>query len=151
MHARLGARMRHCLQERCRPLTIACVEIIDIRITQRTTCDSITADADTEYTDCNQSIAQCTKVIETCLATGPIILKISNSIASVTVGSSSPTYREAEGADATDGGGGLYEDAAAGGTEEASGTWGGTSGAGTGEEDILCFKSDFEWGVVTAL
>ena len=38
-----------------------------------------------------------TKQVATNLATGPIMLKISKSIASVTVGSSSPTYREADG------------------------------------------------------
>lgn len=70
------------------------------------------------------------------------MLKISNSIASVTVGSSSPTYREAEGAeDEGAGAGGMYCAGAGAGMD-----WGGCccSGASTGaaaggEVDILVF------------
>jgi hypothetical protein len=75
-------------------LTVTCVEIIDISIAQRTTCDSITANADTAQMNRSQFIDMDTEVpvlSETYLATGPIILKISKSMASVTVRSSSPT------------------------------------------------------------
>src|SRR6266436_5121972 len=50
MHARLRARMRRRVEGiYARPLTVTCIEIIDISITQRTTCDSITANADAAY------------------------------------------------------------------------------------------------------
>jgi hypothetical protein len=59
------------------------------------------------------------------------MLKISKSMASLTVGSSSPTYKEAEGVEATeDGGGGLYAaGAGAAGAAGAPSTAGATAGA----------------------
>ena len=55
------------------------------------------------------------------LATGPIMLKISNSIASVTVGSNSPTYKDADGALAPVVGGAVYATGAGAGGAETTG------------------------------
>ena len=74
--------------------TISSVKIIHIGISERTACDSIAANTNARII----SITYYRVAIgQTYLATGPIILKISKSMASVTVGSSSPTYKEAEG------------------------------------------------------
>ena len=76
-------------------LTIAGVEVVNVSIAQGTTSNGVAADTNAGESDKTWLRKQ---DIRAHLATGPIMLKISKSIASVTVGSSSPTYKEAEGA-----------------------------------------------------
>ena len=71
-------------------LTIRSIEVVDIGISEGTTSDSITADTNASGI-VQRMWGDKTLHSETHLATGPIMLKISNNIASVTVGSSSPT------------------------------------------------------------
>ena len=87
------------------------------------------------------------RIVETPhLATGPIMLKISNSIASVTVGSSSPTYREAlgDGADVWGAKEGAVGTGAIGAAAGAKAT-ASTSVASTAGEDI---SNWFFWRVI---
>ena len=72
-------------------LTIGGIEVVDVGITEGTTGHCITANTNTERNESRLSHSGTTKRVATNLATGPIMLKISKSIASVTVGSSSPT------------------------------------------------------------
>jgi hypothetical protein len=68
-------------------LTIRGVEVVHVCIAKGATGDRVTADTNTA-----QSQIQAEKKQKgPHLATGPIMLKISKSMASVTVGSSSPT------------------------------------------------------------
>ena len=69
--------------------TICSVEVVDVGVAEMATGDSITADADAARHMLEG--ANCVDSQKTHLATGPIMLKISNNMASVTVGSSSPT------------------------------------------------------------
>ena len=72
-------------------LTIGGIEVVDVGITEGTTGHGITANTNTGGNESRLSHSGATKQVTTNLATGPIMLKISKSIASVTVGSSSPT------------------------------------------------------------
>jgi hypothetical protein len=113
-------------------LAIGRIEVINIRISQRATRNRIAANSDASsahrYQNSNYTTARVTH-----LATGPSILKISKSIASVTVGSSSPTYNDAEGAGCA-GAGGLYVGA------EMTGAGNSVGGSTTGADMIgfLC-------------
>ena len=73
-------------------LTISGVEVVDVGITEGTAGDGITTDTNAvEMLAGEVSDSRRDRQLVTNLATGPIMLKISKSIASVTVGSSSPT------------------------------------------------------------
>jgi hypothetical protein len=89
----------------------------------RTTCDSITANADATHAQelwSSQCIGDGGSV--TYFAMGPITLRTSNSVASVIPGSSSPARGEAERVDTADSRGRLYDHVAGAGTEGASET-----------------------------
>ena len=72
-------------------LTISGVEVVDICVAEGTTGHGITANTNAIDDPRSGELGQSDKEVATNLATGPIMLKISKSIASVTVGSSSPT------------------------------------------------------------
>ena len=72
-------------------LTISGVEVVDICVAEGTTGHGITANTDAIDGPRSGKLGQNDRKVATNLATGPIMLKISKSIASVTVGSSSPT------------------------------------------------------------
>lgn len=71
-------------------LTIGGIEVIDIGITEGTAGHSVAANTNARGSQVSRSHKN-DKTSATNLATGPIMLKISNNIASVTVRSSSPT------------------------------------------------------------
>jgi len=67
-------------------LTVGGVKVVDVGVSERTTGNGVTADSDAIINRCSRDPSHATH-----LATGPIKLKISKSMASVTVLSSSPT------------------------------------------------------------
>jgi hypothetical protein len=69
-------------------LAVGSVEVVDVGVAERATRHSVTADSDTASSD---EVAHALNQDFTHEATGPIMLKISKSMASVTELSSSPT------------------------------------------------------------
>jgi hypothetical protein len=67
-------------------LAVSRVEVVDVGVSKRSTSHGVSADS-----DAGVSQREASSPLLTHLATGPIMLKISNNIASVTDGSSSPT------------------------------------------------------------